>query len=186
MVYKMRLLFAALFLGLFTALAISGCQGKASTQGSAVGLDNLLGVGPPVGSEAPDFSVNTVDDLAVQKSDLQGKVVVLQGFSPGCPSCAREIRTLSRLYPVYKDKGLEIISADALNTPKGELRDYIAKTFGDSAPWHWVVFNPDLLRAYNVKATETTIVIDRSGKVSYVDGTLTDEEKLKAAIEKVI
>lgn len=179
-------LYAFLLLSVAFAVAVSGCQGKASAQGSAVGLDNLLGVGPPVGSAAPDFEITTVDDLRVQKSELQGKVVVLQGFSPGCPSCAKEIRTLSRIYPEYKGKGLEIISADALNTEKGELKAYVIKTFGESAPWHWAVFNPKLLRDYNVKATETTLVIDRNGKVSYVDGVLTDEDQLRAAIEKVI
>lgn len=168
------------------AVAVSGCQGKGVESGSVADLDNLIRTGLPVGSEAPDFALTTVDDLSVQKNKLQGKVVVLQGFSPGCPSCAREIRTLSALYPEYKDKGLEIISADALNTPKDELKAYISKIFGDSAPWHWALFNPELLRAYNVKATETTIVIDRNGRVSYVDGSLTDGEKLKSAIDKVI
>lgn len=181
--YKHMILLVAL---LTIIVVVSGCQGEGGKSGSAVDLDNLIRVGLPVGSAAPDFEVTTVDDLKVQKGELQGKVIVLQGFSPGCPSCAREIRTLSRIYPEYKDKGLEIISADALNTPKSELKVYISKTFGDSVPWHWAVFNPKLLRDYNVKATETTLVIDRNGKVSYVDGVLTDEEKLKSAIARVI
>ena len=62
--------------------------------------------------QAPSFTLTDDKGNKFTNNDLKGKVYILQGFAPGCSSCAREIATLNKVYDKYHNKGLEIISLD--------------------------------------------------------------------------
>src|SRR3989338_8867489 len=56
---------------------------------------------------APSFTLTDDKGRTFTDNDLKGKIYMIQGFAPGCSSCAREIATLGRVYEKYKDKELE-------------------------------------------------------------------------------
>src|SRR3989344_4755777 len=61
---------------------------------------------------APSFTLTDDKGNTFTSNDLKEKIYILQGFAPGCSSCAREIVTLNKVYDKYGNKNFEIISLD--------------------------------------------------------------------------
>ena len=49
---------------------------------------------------APSFTLTNDKGRTFTSNDLKGKIYILQGFAPGCSSCAREIATLNKVYDI--------------------------------------------------------------------------------------
>jgi len=64
------------------------------------------------GYERLDFSFPDLEgnQVSINDSRYQGKVVIVQIAGSWCPNCMDETRFLSELYNQYQDKGLEIIA----------------------------------------------------------------------------
>jgi peroxiredoxin len=58
---------------------------------------------------APDFSLLDGQGKKVALGDYRGKVILLQFFQTGCPTCQREAPLLEELYQAYREKGLILI-----------------------------------------------------------------------------
>lgn len=75
-----------------------------------------------VGDEAPDFKlqqINKNNELeTIQLSDFKGKGIMLNFWATFCKPCEEEMPYMEKLYPAYKDKGIEII---AVNLDANEL-----------------------------------------------------------------
>ncbi|HLQ97824.1 MAG TPA: thiol-disulfide oxidoreductase ResA [Candidatus Dormibacteraeota bacterium] len=69
-----------------------------------------------VGDEAPDFKltqINKNNELeTVQLSDYRGKGVMLNFWATFCEPCEAEMPYMEKLYPKYKDLGIEIIAVN--------------------------------------------------------------------------
>ncbi|WP_430785472.1 thiol-disulfide oxidoreductase ResA [Virgibacillus flavescens] len=67
-----------------------------------------------VGAQAPDFEleqVNKNNNLeTVKLSDLEGKGVMLNFWATYCKPCEAEMPYMQKLYPEYKEKGIEIVA----------------------------------------------------------------------------
>jgi NTP pyrophosphatase (non-canonical NTP hydrolase) len=58
---------------------------------------------------------------------------------------------------------------------------------GDVAPLPWTVDESgEISRALGVNALETTIIVDRDGRIVYEDATSTDYETLRSELEEVL
>ena len=57
---------------------------------------------------APSFELKDSNGNKITSDNMKGKVYILQGFAPGCSSCAQEIATLNKVYNKFKDKEIEI------------------------------------------------------------------------------
>lgn len=66
------------------------------------------------GDEAPNFKLEQVNDNneleVVQLSDFKGKGVMLNFWATYCGPCEEEMPYMQKLYPEYKEKGIEIIA----------------------------------------------------------------------------
>lgn len=64
------------------------------------------------GNEAPDFKLQQINENneleTIQLSDLEGKGVMLNFWGTWCKPCEAEMPFMQKLYPEYKDKGIEI------------------------------------------------------------------------------
>lgn len=73
-----------------------------------------------VGDQAPDFQLQQVNDRNelehVQLSDLKGKGVMLNFWATYCKPCEEEMPYMQKLYPEYKDKGIEIVAVSLDST----------------------------------------------------------------------
>ncbi|MFD1849399.1 thiol-disulfide oxidoreductase ResA [Oceanobacillus bengalensis] len=73
-----------------------------------------------VGDEAPDFElkqINKNNELeSIRLSDFKGQGIMLNFWGTWCKPCEEEMPYMQELYPVYKEKGIEIIAVSLDNT----------------------------------------------------------------------
>ena len=133
---------------------------------------------------APSFTLTDDKGRTFTDNDLKGKIYIIQGFAPGCSSCAREIAALGRVYEKYKDKELEIISLDiASNDINGALDTKGQFNGGD---WRWTFDSDNVAIKLQMKTLESTYIIDKEGIIRYKDESLSDSNILSQEIEKLI
>jgi len=73
-----------------------------------------------VGDQAPDFQLPQINKYneseTIQLSDLRGKGVMLNFWATWCKPCEREMPYMQELYPVYKERGIEIVAVSLDST----------------------------------------------------------------------
>jgi peroxiredoxin Q/BCP len=134
---------------------------------------------PPVGEMAPNFTLRTLDDRAVELNALTAKspvvLVVLRGW-PGyqCPLCTRQVHDFVARAAGFKEKGAQVLMV--YPGPAGQLRAH-AQDFLQDKSWpadFLFVVDPDytFTNAYGLRwdaknetAYPSTIVLARGGKV---------------------
>lgn len=168
------------------ALFLVSCS--ASTGQSPDPLKNLqkFAVGAPEypNKPAPSFTLTDNNGRTFTNDDFKGKVYMLQGFSPGCSSCAREIGTLSKLYEKYSDDGLEIISLDILSDDINGALD--TKEQFNGGDWRWTVDLDNVAVKFGMRTLESTYIIDKDGIIRYKDEIISNPDALSQEIEKLI
>lgn len=130
-----------------------------------------------VGDEAPDFHLqqisknNELEDIRL--SDFRGKGVMLNFWGTFCPPCEAEMPYMQKLYPEYKEKGIEIIAV-SLDTTELAVHRFIDK--------HDLTFpiphdtKGKVTDLYKIVPIPTTYFIDPEGViVEKVEGELTLE-----------
>ena len=128
-----------------------------------------------VGSVAPNFTQNDVNDKPVSLSDFRGKYVLLDFWASWCGPCRGENPNLVRAYARYKDKGFEILGVSL--DQKGKKADWVAAIEKDGLTW----INVSDLRSwsneaavlYGVRAVPQNYLIDPKGII--VAGNLRGE-----------
>ena len=167
-------------------LTLLGCSSK--TQETPQAVKNLqkfkfVTIEHP-NIQAPSFALIDDKGNTFTSSDLKGKVYILQGFAPGCSSCAREIATLNKVYEKFHDKNLEIISLDiASEDIRGALDTKRQFNGGD---WHWTLDADNVAIKFEMRTLESTYIIDKAGIIKYKDESISDSNILSKEIEKLI
>lgn len=132
----------------------------------------------------PSFKLTDDKGSIFTSNELKGRVYIVQGFAPGCSSCAREIAILNRAYSKFHDKGLEIISLDiASDDIKGAIDTKKQFQGGD---WRWTIDTDNLAVKLGMKTLESTYIVDKEGIIRYKDETISDVDVLSKEIEKLI
>ena len=167
-------------------LFLSGCA--ANTQETPQAVKNLqkfkFATIEHPNIKAPSFALTDNKGNRFTGNGLKGKVYILQGFAPGCSSCAREIATLNKVYGKFHDKGLEIISLDvASDTIDGAIETKEKFNGGD---WRWVIDTDNVAVNFGIATLESTYIVDKEGVIKYKDESLSDSEILSQEIEKLI
>lgn len=67
-----------------------------------------------IGDKAPDFQLEQInpnnDRETIRLNDMQGKGVMLNFWGTWCEPCKDEMPYMQKLYPKYKDQGIEIVA----------------------------------------------------------------------------
>ncbi|TFJ93777.1 thiol-disulfide oxidoreductase ResA [Lentibacillus salicampi] len=127
------------------------------------------------GTQAPDFKLEQINDHnereTVQLSDLNGKGVMLNFWGTWCEPCEDEMPYMEKLYPEYKEKGIEIVAVN-LDTTQFVVDRFINK--------HDLTFpvpydsTKEVMHAYNIDPLPTTFFINPDGEIEeVVEGGLT-------------
>lgn len=136
-----------------------GTQNSSATAGqSAVG----------VGEIAPDFSFQTVEGQTVTLSSLKGQPVLFSfALTIGCAACIIEARSVREAQQQVPFKVIQLSINPSYET-KEDLLSF-RKTYGSS---DWLIgFDKDerITKQYQVRAVDTTIIVDTQGKIIYRD-----------------
>ncbi len=153
---------------LLTVLVAAGCgrPGDASSAAEADGGGGTESSGAgTVG--AASVKIETLDGEEFDLAEKRGEVVALYFIAGWCSTCIPEAQAWSELYPAYRDKGVELllVSADPNDTPQTIERFWRAAGI-DPLPVA-VDGTGEITRALSVSALDSTIIIDREGKVAY-------------------
>ena len=135
-------------------------------------------------SAAPSFTLKDGKGMIFTSDDLRDKLYILQGFAPGCSSCAREIATLNKMYEKFHDKGLEIISLDIVSDEiSGVLETKERFNGGD---WYWTMYTDDVAIKFGMTTLESTYIVDKDGIIRYKDESIINADIMSQEIEKLI
>ena len=167
------------------ALFLLGCSTKTEVSQAVKNLEKFkfITVEHP-NTQAPSFTLTDDKGNALTSGGLKGKVYILQGFAPGCSSCAREIATLNKVYDKYKNKNLEIISLDIASENIDDSLD--TKKQFNGGDWRWTIDTDNVAIKFEMRTLESTYLIDKEGIIRYKDESITDANTLMQEIEKLI
>ncbi|MBO1002920.1 thiol-disulfide oxidoreductase ResA [Pseudogracilibacillus auburnensis] len=131
-----------------------------------------------VGDKAPDFQlqqINKNNDLeSIRLSDLKGKGVMLNFWATYCKPCEKEMPYMEKLYPQYKDKGIEIIAV-SLDATEAVVHQFIDK-YNLTFPIPHDTSN-QVNDLYKIGPIPTTYFVNPEGIiVEKVEGALTLEQ----------
>ena len=129
---------------------------------------------PPVGSAAPDFSLNDAKGKTHSLSQYKGKYVVLEWFNPECPFVKKHYGSgnMQKLQEEYTGKGITWLTIDS-NAPGSEGN--LTADAASKVMTGWKTHQTALLldpegkagRAYGAKNTPNMVVINPEGKIVY-------------------
>jgi peroxiredoxin len=137
-----------------------------------------------IGSEAPPFVLKQLNGSSesLTLSDLEGKGVMLNFWATYCKPCEKEMPYMEKLYPEYKDKGVEIVAVSV------DATELVINRFVDKYQLSFPVLHDStgqVMEAYNIGPLPTTYFIDENGKVEeVVQGQLT-LSKLEGYLQQI-
>lgn len=110
---NMRIILPFLFLAAFLPAAgqtcFEGCEAELKKEGFAFDAAHRI-VKALVGCTAPSFDLLTISGSRLNKSDLKGKIIVLNFWYTACAPCVAEMPALNKLAKEYSDMEVEFVA----------------------------------------------------------------------------
>lgn len=147
---------AIVVIALFAVISTTGGSGDASN--FTPNDQGLL----PVGSEAPEFTIDTVDGGSVSGGGGGADATMLVFFASWCPHCQNEAPIINDFEDQYEDLKIIMVGADGTqgDTPD-DVRKFVER-YDIQSP---AAYNPDLGQRYQLTGYPTVYVLDGNGKV---------------------
>ena len=116
-------------------------------------------VGTEVGMQAPDFTLQNMNEQEVSLSDYKGKKVFLNFWASWCPPCREEMPDMQKLHEEYGNE----IAVLAVNI--GESKSTVANFMMQNKLNLPVLLdlNKSIAQDYLVRAIPTTYILDKDG-----------------------
>lgn len=152
----------------FVSLLILGCR-------------DAMTAGKPAPGVPVDFRLKTVDGRMIGPKDFKGQVVVIDFWATWCGPCHLQAQILEPIYRDYKGRGVQFLAANV-----GEDLDTVKK-FLVKKPFPYPVLldpNQNVAADLGVVALPTLMVVDKKGKVAYLQSGLADGDTLREIIKK--
>jgi peroxiredoxin len=144
------------FLAASALSALAAC-GHAANNQSAPSQALTAEVGRP----APNWSGPALGGQDIALSSLRGKGVYLNFFATWCHGCNEEAAALETLSRQYRERGLEVVGIDVLESPT-KAADFRRQ---HHLTYPLVVDEGSLRRQYRINALPVQVFIDRAGTV---------------------
>ena len=134
-------------------------------------LKQAESVGKPFDLEFTDAIKGTTVST---KSNLKGKVVVVDFWATWCGPCVAEMPNMKKLYAEYKDKGVEFVGV-SLDQPKEQggldkLKEFVAK---NEIAWPQYYqgngWQSEFSAGWGINSIPAVFIVDAQGKLHSVD-----------------
>ena len=133
---------------------------------------------PQEGMAAPAFSAKTLDGERVDLASLKGKVVVLNFWFIGCPSCRAHQPKLNELKAKFAGRG-DVVFLAITADPAGDVKKYLSKERFD---YPQVTDGNEVIKAFRVAVYPKNIVINKNGEMVYWRSTIAAWDKFESVI----
>jgi len=120
---------------------------------------------PQPGELAPGFSLTLMDGSELALSDLRGQVVVLNFWASWCSPCRREAPAFQSVWEATKDRGVAFVGVTYRDAQDASLA--FIEEYGLTYP-NGVDEMGRISDDYGVTAVPETFVIDREGRVAWL------------------
>ena len=161
----------------FLSLLVVSCKDGASAGKAAGGAPpKAVAAGTPA-----DFQWTSVDGRKLGPKSFPGQVVVIDFWATWCMPCRLQAEILEPVYRDLKGRGVQFLAANVGETPDEVKRFLKEKPF----PYP-VLLDPDQVVATRLRVVglPTLMVVDKKGKVSYLETGIADGDTLRALIKK--
>ena len=143
-----------------------------------------------VGDDAPLFDgVYYGSEKSFKLADYIGKNVLIVDFwYTHCPPCVRAMPALSELNDEFKDKGLRIFGLNSVDNQPHSLPGLDKFLQKRKISYDVIMTQPTVDLMYKIKGYPTMYVVDKSGKIAYVEIGFNEEKfnELKAKVEELL
>ena len=135
------------------------------------GLINSSAPRPEVGEKAPNFDLEFFDGYgwqgktAASLDDMKGQIVVVNFWASWCVSCRIETPDLEQAWQKYSDQGVLFIGVAYADVEPKSIA--YMEEFNVTFP-HAPDLGTLISRDYEITAVPETFIIDREGKIAYV------------------
>ena len=131
--------------------------------GSPPGTATTAAPAPAIrGVAAPEFELPNLDGTPLRKSDLQGKVLLVNFWATWCAPCEIEIPWFIDFQKKYQDDGLEVIGISLDEEGPEKVKKYVAE---HKVNYKIVMGDEKTAEAFGgVIGLPTSFVVDREGK----------------------
>jgi len=136
-----------------------------------------------------DFDLEDVAGNKLSKSDLAGKVLIVDLWGTWCPPCRMEIPHFVALSRKYKDQGLAVVGLNSERTPDKNKAAALVRDFckAEGVDYPCAVISQQFLQQVpDMEGYPTTLFIDRSGQVRLKVVGYHDISFLQAAVEALL
>jgi thiol-disulfide isomerase/thioredoxin len=162
-------LLVVLVVSLFTGLTVMGCS---------------PGVGPRVGSLAPDFQLPDLSGETTYLLDLRGKPVLLNFWATWCGPCVGEMPLFQAIQDDWADDGLVILAVNS-GEAAGQVVRYV-QSKGYTFP---VLLDTQqkVTEKYNIRGIPATFFINADGKIVDMQvGAFSRTADIEAGLKKIM
>ena len=175
-------------------LVLSACSGGTTAGGGGntnfvTGSGGVSTVAKGDRTDAPKLDGTTLDGKALDVTDYQGKVVVLNFWGSWCGPCRAEAKHFQKVSQETADQGVQFVGIN-VRDPQKSLAVNFEKDFGITYPSIYDPTGKLLLRfpkgTLNPQAIPSTVVIDRDGKLAARTLAALDAEKLRKMVDPLI
>jgi thiol-disulfide isomerase/thioredoxin len=136
----------------------------------------------PVGSQAPDFTTETINGGNISLGDAGGKeVTMLVFFASWCPHCNREAPIISELEGKYENLRVIMVGIDDQDNPE-KVREFVNR-YGIKGP---AAYDPSLGSTYQASGYPTIYVIDSNREITAANSGEVPKDILEGWIEKAL
>jgi peroxiredoxin len=134
-------------------------------------------------SEAPNFTLQTIDGTKVSLSEFRGKPVMLTFWSINCPSCVYQLPFLEAFYAARPNKTVELLAINVGDNPIA-----VNQFVSDNNLTFPILLDPGqkVTQAYGIPGVPMTFFIDSRGLVkAYKPGPFQSRDDIEKAIDSL-
>jgi len=160
--------------------SVGGQQIALPREGPSGTATSVKSLGP-----APRFSIKTLAGNTFSLERGRGPVV-LSFIAGWCASCVPEAEAGGEIVRNFGKQGVRVLAIDAdPNDSLGQLRQFI-EAAGNPPIQFAMDRTSEVTLAYKVRALDTTIIIDRKGRMVYRDEWPTDYATLESVVKRIV
>lgn len=145
----------------------------------------VLRVGPYVNYQAPDFTLNTLEEVATTLGGYRESVVLLNFWTSWCIPCKEEMPVIQAAYEKYQDRGLVVLGINMTDLDERKAIDQFVLETGVTFP---ILLDEtgSVSKDYRVISIPTSFFIDRSGIIRHFQLGAMTEAQLEQYLDEML